>query len=256
MERASLVRLAVGLALVLSVALSLALLPVKDYALGFLQWVEDLGPWGPVVVAAVYVPACLLFVPGSLITLGTGAIFGVPVGTVTISIGSTLGATAAFLVGRTLARGFIEERLARHPKFAAIDRAVAEQGFKIVLLTRLSPAIPFNLLNYAFGLTRVRLRDYVLASWIGMLPGTVMYVYLGSAVKDLAALAAGNYDGGPAQKALFFGGLAATVLVTVLITRIARRALDQAIAEQDAGRTDCQSVRPDTDRATEEVTHG
>ncbi len=228
-RRANIARLAAGVALLGGVVACLAFLPVKDYAVAFLEWVKGLGTWGPVVVAAVYVPACLLFVPGSLITLGTGAIFGVLVGTITISIGSTIGATAAFLAGRTLARGFIEERLARHPKFAAIDRAVAEHGFKIVLLTRLSPAIPFNLLNYAFGLTRVRLRDYVLASWIGMFPGTVMYVYLGSAVKSLADLAAGNYEGGLAQKALFFVGLAATIVVTILVTRVAKRALDQAV---------------------------
>jgi uncharacterized membrane protein YdjX (TVP38/TMEM64 family) len=151
-----------------------------------------------------------------------------------MSIGSTLGATAAFLAGRTLVRGLIEPRIAHHPKFAAIDQAVGEQGFKIVLLTRLSPALPFNLLNYAFGLTRVRLRDYVLASWIGMFPGTAMYVYLGSAAKNLAALVAGDFEGGPAQKVLFFIGLAATVVVTVLVTRVAKRALDQAVAQQGA----------------------
>jgi uncharacterized membrane protein YdjX (TVP38/TMEM64 family) len=234
MRRSQLARLAVAAALVIGVAACLLFLPVKDYLLGFLQWAEGLGTWGLVLMAAAFTPACLLFLPGSPISLGAGAIYGVVPATIAMSIGSTIGATAAFLAGRTLARGLIEERIARHPKFAAIDRAVAEQGFKIVLLTRLSPAFPFNLLNYAFGLTRVRLRDYVLASWIGMFPGTVMYVYLGSAVKNLAALVAGDFEGGLAQQVLFFIGLLATVVVTVFVTRVAKRALDQAVAQQQA----------------------
>ena len=105
--------------------------------------------------------------------------------------------------GRTLARGFIEAKISHNPRFRAIDQAVKHEGFKIVLLTRLSPVFPFNLLNYAFGLTPVSLRDYFLASWIGMLPGTVMYVYLGSAAKNLADLAAGKVEGGTGQQALF-----------------------------------------------------
>jgi uncharacterized membrane protein YdjX (TVP38/TMEM64 family) len=195
----------------------------------FLKWVDGLGDCGPVVLAAFYVPACLLFIPGSLVTLGAGALFGVVRGTIAVSVGSTLGASAAFWAGRTLARGLIEDKVAHNPKFRAIDQAVAAEGFKIVLLTRLSPVFPFNLLNYAFGLTKVRFRDYLLASWIGMLPGTVMYVYLGSAVKDLADLATGHVEGGPARKALFFVGLAATVVVTVYVTRVAKRSLQKAV---------------------------
>jgi uncharacterized membrane protein YdjX (TVP38/TMEM64 family) len=241
MRRSHLTRLVVALTLAAGGAACLIFLPVKDYALQFLHWVQGLGAWGLVLAAAAFTPACLLFLPGSPISLGAGAIFGLVPATIAMSIGSTIGATAAFLAGRTLVRGLIEERIARHPKFAAIDRAVAQQGFKIVLLARLSPVLPFNLLNYAFGLTRVRLRDYVLASWIGMFPGTVMYVYLGSAVKNLAALVSGDFDGGPAAKTLFFVGLAATVVVTVLVTRVAKRALDQAVADQHAA--DQQSDR-------------
>ncbi len=254
-RRANIIRGALALALVGSIVACLVFLPVNEYLRQFIEWVKGLGPWGPVAVAAFYVPACL-FVPASLITLSTGAIFGLLIGTITISIGSTLGATLAFLVGRTLACAAIEKRLARHPKFAAIDRAVAAHGFKIVLLTRLSPAIPFIFLNYAFGLTRVRLRDDVLASWIGMLPGTVLYVYLGSAVKNVADLASGNYEGGPAQKWLFFAGLLATVVVTVLVTRVAKRALDEAVAEQSTGKTDSRSVPTETSRPPEELSHG
>ncbi len=204
--------------------------PIREYISQFLESVEHLGVWGPVLVVAFYVVACLVFIPGSLVTLGVGFLFGVVRGTAIVSLGSTLGATAAFLAGRTLAREWIERKIVASARFQAVDRAVGQQGFKIVLLVRLSPLFPFNLMNYAFGLTKVRLRDYVLASWLGMLPATVMYVYLGSAAKSLADLAAGRTEGGAGQKILFGVGLIVTVVVTVLVTRIARRALGEAVA--------------------------
>ena len=188
--------------------------------------------WGPVVYAAAYALACLVL-PGSLITLAAGSLFGVVVGTAVVSLASVTGASLAFWLGRTLARALVERRLAGNRKFRALDQAVAAGGFKIVMLTRLSPLFPFTLLNYAFGLTKVRFRDYLLASWIGMLPGTVMYVYLGSTVTQLADLVAGNVEGGPARQALFFIGLAATVVVTVYVTRLARRALRNAVPDAE-----------------------
>ena len=145
-----------------------------------LDWVANLGLWGPIVFLVLYVLACFCFVPGSVLTLGAGALFGVVKGTMMVSLSATLGATVAFLVGRYLARDWVARKIEKNPQFRAVDRAVAEEGWKIVLLTRLSPIFRFNLLNYAFGLTRVRLRDYVLASWIGTLPGTILYVYIGS----------------------------------------------------------------------------
>ncbi len=225
----------VGVALlVVAIGASLAFLPAKEYLTNFLDWVRGMGAWAPVLLAAVYVVACVMFIPGSILTLGAGFLFGVILGTVTVSIGSVLGATAAFLVGRTVARRWIERKTAISPKFQAIDHAVGRQGFKIVLLTRLSPVFPFNLLNYAFGLTRVSLRDYFLASWIGMLPGTIMYVYLGSAAKSLTDLATGQVEGGPARQALFVIGLIVTIVVTVFVTRIARKALREAVPDTAA----------------------
>lgn len=219
------------------VVATLSVLPVKEYLAMTLDWIQGIGPLGVVVLALLYIPASLAFVPGSLLTLGAGLLFGVVWGTVAVSAGSVLGATAAFLAGRTLARNAIEKRVARNPRFAAIDRAVSDEGFKVVLLTRLSPIFPFNLLNYAYGLTRVSLRDYMLASWIGMLPGTVLYVYLGSAVKNVAELLDGSaMRGGTGQTLLFTLGLIATVAVTVIVTRVARRALDRAV-EQSAATT-------------------
>lgn len=184
-----------------------------------LDFIAGLGAWGPVLFILVYVVAAVFFVPGSALTLGAGALFGVVWGSIYVSIGATLGATAAFLVGRYVARDWVAKKIEGNAKFAAIDRAVANEGWKIVGLTRLSPVFPFTLLNYAFGLTRVKLRDYVLASWIGMMPGTVMYVYIGS-----LARAAGEKKS-PAEWALYGVGFAATIVVTVFVTRIARRAL-------------------------------
>lgn len=185
-----------------------------------LAWVEQLGPWGPVLFVLIYIVAAVLFVPGSALTLGAGAVFGVGLGSVLVSLGATLGATAAFLVGRYFARAWVAKKIEGNAAFAAIDRAVAAEGWKIVGLTRLSPAFPFSLLNYAFGLTRVSLRDYVVASWIGMMPGTVMYVYIGS-----LARVAGDRTRTPGEWALLGLGLVATIAVTILITRIARTAL-------------------------------
>jgi len=215
-------------ALVLAVLAALVFLPISRYVQALLEWTRGLGFWGYLVVIAFYVAACVLFIPGSLVTLAAGFLFGVIAGTIVVSIGATLGASAAFLVGRYLARGTIEQKVAGSPKFGALDEAVGNQGFKIVLLTRLSPIFPFNLLNYAFGLTRVRYGTYVLASWIGMMPGTVLYVYLGSTAKDLAQVFSGGVEGGMGQQIVKIIGLLATAAVTVYITHIARRALKQA----------------------------
>jgi uncharacterized membrane protein YdjX (TVP38/TMEM64 family) len=222
--------------LVLGGAALLALLALARYAdtavllRKALDGIAALGPWGPPIFVLLYVLATVLFLPGWILTLGAGVVYGVVKGSMLVSISATLGATAAFLVGRHLARGWVAARIEGNPRFRAIDEAVAREGWKVVVLTRLSPAFPFNLLNYAFGLTRVTLRDYVLASWIGMMPGTVMYVYLGSLAGDLASLGAGRQSRTLAEWALYAIGLLATVAVTVYVTRIARRALDKRIA--------------------------
>ncbi len=195
-----------------------------------LEAITALGIWGPVIFVVLYVAATVLFLPGSILTLGAGVVFGVVKGALIVSVSATLGATAAFLVGRYLAREAIARKIDGNPRFRAIDQAVAREGWKIVGLTRLSPVFPFNLLNYAFGVTRVSLRDYVLASWIGMMPGTVMYVYLGSLAGNLASIGRGHASRTPAQWAFYAVGLVATVAVTVYVTRIARDALTRRIA--------------------------
>jgi uncharacterized membrane protein YdjX (TVP38/TMEM64 family) len=189
-----------------------------------LEAIARLGAWGPVLFVVLYVAATVLFLPGSILTLGAGVVFGLARGAIIVSISATLGATAAFLVGRYVARDWVAGKIEGNPRFKAIDEAVAREGWKIVGLTRLSPVFPFNLLNYAFGLTRVSLSHYVIASWIGMMPGTVMYVYLGSVAGTLAG-AGGGTSRTPAEWTLYAVGLAATIGVTVYVTRLARRAL-------------------------------
>jgi uncharacterized membrane protein YdjX (TVP38/TMEM64 family) len=193
--------------------------------------VRQLGPWGLVLLAAVYTPAALLLVPGSVLTLAAGYFYDLMPAFLAVSLGSTTAAAVVFLVGRTLARGWVEAKLGQNPVFRALDQAVGEQGFKIVLLTRLSPLFPFTLLNYAFSLTRVRFRSYVLASWIGMGPGTLLYVYLGSTLQSVTEILSGSDRPRPAtETALKWGGLLATFVVTVLIARTARQALARNLA--------------------------
>ena len=227
----NLVKLLVLIAVVLGLFATAKFLPLNEYLGEFFESIRSLGIWGPVILAVAYILATVFMVPGTILTLGAGFTFGLVQGFFAVSVGSTLGALAAFLVGRTMARGFVEQKAKQNPRFAAIDHAVEQQGFKIVLLTRLSPVFPFNLLNYLFSITNVRTRDYFLASWIGMIPGTIMYVYLGTAAKNLADLLGGNVEGGIGKKVLLGVGLLATIVVTVFVTRIARQAIAQYVPE-------------------------
>ncbi len=201
------------------------------YIQPFAQWVDGLGFWGPAAFVLGYSIAVVAFVPASLLTLGAGAIFGIAHGVIYVFVAATVGSCLAFLVSRYLARSAVEKKLEGKPKFSAIDRAVAAEGLKIVFLLRLTPAVPFNLLNYALGLTRVRFADYAIAS-VGMLPGTLLYVYSGKLAGDVATLA-----GDPAVArgwgyySLLALGLAATLAVTLVVTQSARRALAKATAE-------------------------
>jgi len=190
-----------------------------------LQWISGLGSTAPLVFIPLYIIACVFFIPGSILTLSAGFLFGVVRGSMYVSVAATVGATLAFLVGRYFARQWVAARLAHYPKFKAVDEAVGREGWKIVALTRLSPVFPFNLLNYAFGLTNVRARDYVIASWAGTLPGTILYVYLGSFAGDLTRVATGGAQRSPVEWVFYAIGLLATIAVTVYVTRVSNRAL-------------------------------
>ena len=200
------------------------------YLESFATWVEGLGFWGPLVFGVGYALATMALVPASLLTLAAGAIFGVIAGAIYVFFAAVAGSAGAFLLARHGARRQVEERFLRNPRFAAIDRAIADQGARIVFLLRLSPVFPFVLLNYALGLTKVSLRDYLRAS-LGMVPGTLLYVYYGSAAREVAQLAGGQVERGAEFYAVWGLGLVATVVVTAYVTRIARRALREATGE-------------------------
>jgi uncharacterized membrane protein YdjX (TVP38/TMEM64 family) len=204
------------------------------------QWVVDGAGWaeqhryaaGGLFIVA-YTAAAVLAVPGTILTLAAGFVFGVVFGVPLVSAGSVLGAIAAFLLGRFSARSWVAERVERSTRLRALVAVTRDDGFKIVLLARLSPLLPYNVLNYLFGVTAVRFRDYVLASWLGMLPATVLYVYVGSLTKTVTALTGGNLDAAWPRRVLLVAGFLATVGLTVLIARRATRELRHRLAAED-----------------------
>ncbi|MFP4431489.1 MAG: TVP38/TMEM64 family protein [Spirochaetota bacterium] len=207
-------------------------LEVPRYLRQLLDWIDSIGAVGPIVFIVLYILVTVLLVPGSILTLGAGALFGVLWGTVYVSVGSTLGATAAFLVGRFFMRDWVAAKIARSERFSAVDEAIGREGGKIVFLLRLSPIFPYNFSNYAFALTKVGVGSYMLASWVGMIPGTIMYVYIGSLIESLAALGTGGRARTTAEWILYGVGLVATVTVTIFVTRLARRAIQERVGEE------------------------
>jgi uncharacterized membrane protein YdjX (TVP38/TMEM64 family) len=220
-------RLATLLAIVVALFLAMKFLPVQQWLRSFNDWVGQMGVAGIFIFIIVYAVATVLLAPGAILTIGAGFAFGLWKGFLAVSGGATLGASLAFLVARFIARDKIEAIAKGNEKFRNIDSAIGKRGAKLIFLLRLSPVIPFNLSNYFYGLTGVKFWPYVLASWIGMMPGTFLYVYIGTAGKAAVAAAAG----GAAVKHgwqywTFLGvGLAATVIVTIWVTKIARDAL-------------------------------
>ncbi len=224
-------RVIVFVVVVVALLVAAATLPIVEWVTGLLAWVDENRTVSWAVFIVVYIVATVFLVPGSLLTLGAGFVFGLPIAFAMVSFASVVGASCAFLVGRFFVRGWVESKLETMPRFEALDRAIGEKGWLIVLLTRLSPIFPFNLLNYALGITQVRFAHYVLASWIGMVPGTVLYVYFGSVAQNIAELFSGDLPESAASVWLFYGGLAATLVLTVVVTRFATRALNAQLEQ-------------------------
>jgi uncharacterized membrane protein YdjX (TVP38/TMEM64 family) len=200
-------------------------LPFLQWMVDFIHWAKGMGAAGGVLYAVFYVVGTGFFLPGLPLTLGAGFLYGAIIGTLVVSPASVAGATFAFLVARYVARDWVTRRLKKYPQAAVIDRAIEKNGFKAVVLLRLQPVLPFNILNYALGLTSIRLRDYMLASWIGMFPATVLYVYLGSIMNDISDLMRGRPNSGMAGRLLLWGGLAAIVVLVWWLGHIAHKAL-------------------------------
>lgn len=203
---------------------------MTDFIQSILDTIAGLDPvWAPVAFILLYIAATVLFIPGSLTTLAAGFLFGAVWGSIYVSIASTVGASLAFLIGRYLARNWVGKKIENNPKFTAVDKAIGREGAKIVFLLRLSPVFPFSLMNYALGLTKVPFRKYLLASWIGMLPGTILYVYIGSLFKSVADITGGDRTKTSTEWAFYTIGLVATILVSIYITKISKKAIQQAI---------------------------
>lgn len=219
-------------ALALTLLASLAYwLPLAETLFELLQWINQYRGFAWLLFIALYIAATVLMVPGTILTVSAGFVFGLAAGTALVSVASTLAATAAFLVGRLIARDWVRSTLGDHPRLAAVDRATAESGWLIVLLIRLSPLFPFSASNYLLSLTGVTLKQFFFASWIGMLPGTILYVYLGSAANSLLALADGKIEAGSAGRVMFGIGLIATLVVAIIIARKAGTVLRRELAK-------------------------
>lgn len=218
-------RALIGAGLLVLLVAGAFLLPVEHWLRAALRWTTAHRDTASIPFFLLYVAAIVCLLPEFLLTLAAGAIFGFAHGMVLVSFASITGATAAFFLGRTLARDWVCRRIESWPRFRALDRALGSRGFWVVLLTRLSPAFPYNLLNYGYSITAVGARDYIIGSWIGMLPGTVLYVYAGSAAAGLSQVLAGKVHVRGPEHVLLWAGLAGTVAITLLIAHIAHRAL-------------------------------
>jgi uncharacterized membrane protein YdjX (TVP38/TMEM64 family) len=219
-------KLGVLLAMLFGLFALSVVLPIDAWALVFAARVRDAGVLGAVIYALAYTPGAVLLVPAAAFSLGAGFAFGVPLGVAVAIPGAALSSIVVFVLGRTVLQGAVQDRLAAYPKFRAIERAVEKHGIKTVVLLRLSPIMPFNLLNYLFGVTRLTLGQYVVASFVGVVPGAVLFAYIGSLVTSAAEYAQGvRPEAGPGEAALYWFGLFATLLVVVVVGRVARREL-------------------------------
>jgi len=226
-KKSAIARLVALIVIVIALFVAMQFLPVQQWLTTFNAWVAHAGVAGIFVFIGVYAVATVLLAPGSILTIGAGFAFGLWKGFLAVSAGAALGASLAFLVARFIARDKIETIAQRNEKFRKLDSAIGQQGARLIFLLRLSPVIPFNLSNYFYGLTAVKFWPYVLASWIGMMPGTFLYVYIGITGKaTVAATAGGEAVKHGWQYWTFFGvGFAATIVVTIWVTKIARNAL-------------------------------
>jgi uncharacterized membrane protein YdjX (TVP38/TMEM64 family) len=212
----------------IAIAVAWFLLPAEAWIKTLIQWVQSAGVWGGLVFALIYIVATVLMLPASPLSIAAGLAFGLVWGFVLVSLSATAGAASAFLVARYLARDQVARMIKQRPRFNAVDQAISEGGWKIVVLLRLSPLVPFNLQNYFYGLTGIRFWHYAAATFFGILPGVLLYVYLGAAGK--VAISSGA--GGTAHWVVFAAGLIATVIVTVMVTKRARAKLRKIGVEQ------------------------
>ncbi len=199
---------------------------LQSVLLDFVAWVRALGGFGALLYGGVYIVATVALLPGAILTIAAGFLYGPYWAMLLVLISSVMGATLAFLLARGWLRPWVVERFSKFPSFVRLERRIEKEGWKVVFLLRLSPLMPFSVLNYILGLSKVSLRGYVLASIVGMMPGILLYTYIGSLVSDLSELGASSAlpESGASQFA-FWGGLAATLAASIFLARWARSAL-------------------------------
>lgn len=218
-------------------------LPLKDWFTTVSDWLKALGPGATPAFVVMYLFATVLGFPNILLILVAGTLFGLGKGTITVSIADTLGAIACFLLGRTIARKRIKKWLSKHPSFAQLDQAVGQKGWKVLLLTRLSPLIPSNILNYGFSCTKVNFWQYCFFSWLGMLPVIGIYVYLGSF--GVSLLQEGLT---PRKVALQAAGVVLAIGAVFYTTRLARKALTPAHAAENSPQKSTQQTESTSEK--------
>lgn len=225
MSRRNIVRAIVLVAAVLTLGWLAWFVDAVSVLRAALVKVQALGSWAPFWFILIYIVGCLTMFPGIILTLGGGVLFGQLKGTLFVSVGATIGAVIAFLISRYLARAWVERKWGRSARFQAIDQAVAEEGWKIVGLMRLSPVVPFTPMNFIFGLTRIPLVQFIIVTWISILPLTALFVYVGTLIGDLTQLGTRPVASGQLKWFITAIGLVSTVIVTFMVTRMAKRSL-------------------------------
>ncbi|KAK2358067.1 hypothetical protein P8452_77257 [Trifolium repens] len=239
---ASALRITLLLLLLAATVFACFTLPIEKILKDFLLWVHrDLGPWGPLALALAYIPLTILAVPASVLTLGGGYLFGLPIGIVADSIGATMGAVAAFLLGGTIGKSFVVSKLKDYPQFRSVSIAIQKSGFKIVFLLRLVPLLPFNMLNYLLSVTPVPLGEYALGSWLGMMPLTVALVYAGTTLKDLSDVTHDMGEFSKTRLAFIIFSIVISVVIMICVTKVAKSTLDKALAECEQDTDDASS---------------
>ncbi len=238
---ASRIKWASAALILISLMLLFRALPTEDLIAQLKTWLDSLGFWGPIAFALIYIVAVIVMAPGSLLTLAAGTVFGLWTGTVVVVVAANTGAALAFLIARYVARDAVAKKIESRPKFKAIDRAISEGGWKVVAMLRLSPAVPFNVQNYMYGLTGVKFLTAVLTSLVAMLPGTFLYVYLGYVG---GAALGGDRQKSPAEWVVLAVGLLATIGVTVYVTKLAKKKLEE--------QTDIDGAEDQPESATDE----
>ena len=227
-------RLLAALGILAAAVVGARVLPLAEWTVRLVEVVRESGAWGIALFAAIYVVCTVALIPASVLTMAAGFVYGPLYGLLVVVPAATLGATGAFLLGRTVLRGWVRRRMRSSPRAQALDRAVGREGFTLVFLLRLSPLVPFNVVNYALSLSGISAGRYVLATFLGIIPGTWLYVYLGSLVTEAARLSTAATPHTPLHTFLYAAGLAATVLAVVVSGRIARRALAGAVPPEEA----------------------